>query len=304
MTREAGHRDDQGSSTVATIRPHLHARFKAIGWWHLKIEKNDSRAHRFTQAQRLAASAVRTARDAGTCRPVLNSRYLHNAEVSGIICRVQPLTEKLIEHGLRNRTLNERQLERAIGGPAARRYGLVNRALKAEELVRVRRGLYVLAAKFRTEPVHPFAIAQAIEPGSYVSLETALGFHGWIPEGVRVTASIVPGRKSAQLDHAWLGGFTFHPLALYREHLLELVERRQFDHQTALVARPLRALMDLVALRKLEWRGRAWLSTGMRIDTNSLQRITRKEIRTLGAVYKQQRPNQFLTGLAQELDLD
>jgi len=46
---------------------------------------------------------------------------------------MQTLTESLIEQGLNNRVLSERQLERAVGGEAARRYGLVNRALKANE---------------------------------------------------------------------------------------------------------------------------------------------------------------------------
>ena len=43
---------------------------------------------------------------------------------------VQTLTETLIERGLTDRVLSERQLDQAIGGPATRRYGLVNRALR------------------------------------------------------------------------------------------------------------------------------------------------------------------------------
>src|SRR5262249_13010590 len=144
----------------------------------------------------------------------------------------------------------------------------------------------------------------AIEPGSYVSFETALSHHGWIPERVRVTASVVPGRKSLQLDHAVLGAFTFHPLALHRTHFLELVEREQPDGQTALVAAPLRALIDLVPLRKIAWTSLAWLTDSLRIERDMLEGISRKQIRTLGAVYKQKRPNQFLGELTKELGLD
>src|SRR5882762_1029548 len=165
---------------------------------------------------------------------------------------VQTLTEHLIEQGLSEKVLSERQLERAVGGAAARRYGLVNRALKAQELIRIRRGLYTLPSKYRSEPPHPFAVAQALEPGSYVSFETALSTHGWIPESVHITASVTPGRKSSRLDHPSLGSFTFHPLALHKEHFLELIERRQFGSQTALVAQPLRALVDLITLRILD----------------------------------------------------
>lgn len=217
---------------------------------------------------------------------------------------MQTLTENLIERGLRDRPLSERQLERIIGDSPARRYGLVNRALKASELIRVRRGLYVLAPQLRTHSLHPFALAQAIEPGSYVSLETALSHHGWIPENVRVTASVVPGRKSSQVDHPVLGSFTFHPLALHRTHFLESVWREQFDGQTALVASPLRALMDLVTFRKVEWSGLTWLTESLRIERDTLKSISRGPLHTLATVYKQKRPNDFLTKLAQALDLD
>src|SRR5277367_82508 len=114
---------------------------------------------------------------------------------------MQTLTEQLIDGGLRNKVLSERQLERVTGGGAARRYALVNRALKAHELVRVRRGIYILPPKYRTEAPHPFPLAQALEPGSYVSFETALSTHGWIPERVHIVASVIPGRKSSHLEH-------------------------------------------------------------------------------------------------------
>jgi hypothetical protein len=217
---------------------------------------------------------------------------------------MQPLTESIIGHGLRDRVLHEGQLARIAGGAAPRRYGLVNRALKSQELVRVRRGLYILAPKYRGEPAHPFVIAQSLEPGSYVSLETALSAHGWIPESVRVTASVVPGRKSSGLEHPTLGSFTFHPLAVNRDRFLELIERRQFSSQVALVAKPLRALIDLVALKKLQWQGLAFLIEGMRIEEQTLKEIKRADIEALAGVYKQKRPNTFLTSLARELDLD
>ena len=214
---------------------------------------------------------------------------------------MQTLTESIIEQGLTDRILSERQLERAVGKVPAARYGLVNRALKADELVRIRRGLYVLATRLRTEPPHPFAIAQSLAPGSYVSFETALSVHGWIPESVRITASVVPGRKSSTLEHATFGSFAFHPLAVHRGYFLELIERKQFGHQTALLARPLRALMDLVALRKLDWQGLNWLIEGMRIDAENLRSVTRSEIQSAAQVYKQKRPNEFLRSLAQDL---
>ena len=217
---------------------------------------------------------------------------------------MQPLTELLQNHPLRDRVLSEWQLERISGGSAARRYGLVNRALKAGEMVRVRRGLYALAPRYRNQPLHPFAIAQAIAPGSYVSFETALAHHGWIPEAVRVIASVVPGRKSSEIEHPVFGSFSFHPLALERYRFLELIERKQFANQTTLIAAPIRALMDLVCLRKLEWQGPGFLTDGMRINPESLTKISATQIQTLLQVYKQRRSREFLNSLARELNLD
>lgn len=214
---------------------------------------------------------------------------------------MQTLTENLLQQGLGHRVLTQAQLERALGVSAAARYGLVNRALKADELVQVRRGLYVVSPRLRTEPVHPFALAQAIVHGSYISFETALSYHGWIPESVAVVASVVPGRKSLALDHPTLGGFSFHPLALNRISFLEAVERRQFGSQAALIAKPLRALLDLVALRKLEWQGLEFVTEGLRIDSHSLASISRNDLASLEQVYKQRRPNVFLRRLAGEL---
>lgn len=99
---------------------------------------------------------------------------------------MQTLAQKLIEQGLENRVLTEKQLARVLKGSRQRRYGLVNRALKAGELHRLSRGRYLLADRFRDYPGHPFALAQALVPGSYVSFETAFAHHGWIPEAVWV----------------------------------------------------------------------------------------------------------------------
>ena len=214
---------------------------------------------------------------------------------------MQTLTHEIIEHGLTNRVLFERQLARLLDGSPQRRHHLVNRAMKAGDLVRLRRGTYVLNAKYRNVPPHPFALAQAFVPGSYVSFETALAHHSWIPEAVHVTASVTPNRKSYELEHSTFGSFSFHPLATQPGYFLELVVRQQLQQQTMLVAKPFRALMDLVCLRKVEWQGMSWLTDGMRIDYDSLRTITNADIRTLDAVYTQKRVKSFLKSLAKAI---
>lgn len=216
---------------------------------------------------------------------------------------MQTLTEQLIEEGLNNQVLTDAQLARLISGTNQRRYNLVNRAMNTGELLRLRRGLYMLPEKYRSQPCHPYVLAQKLVPGSYVSVETALAFHHWIPEAVYSTASIVPGRKVKAFNYDSLGRFTFHPLAFQVGYFLELVERVQFGKQPALVARPIRALLDLVCLKKIEWQGLGWLVDGMRIDMDELKQVTSTELRTLRHVYKYKRVKDFISQLESALGL-
>lgn len=217
---------------------------------------------------------------------------------------MQTLTEQLLEEGLNDRVLTDTQLGRLIQGSSQRRYNLVNRAMKAGELIRLRRGLYMLPDKYRSQPCHPYALAQKLVPGSYVSLETALAFHGWIPEAVYTTASIVPGHKAKDFSYEPMGRFTYHPLAIQAGYFLELVERVQLGEQAVLMARPIRALLDLVCLKKMDWQGLAWLVQGMRIDEEVLSRVSGAELRTLKQVYKHKRVMNFIVELETALGLN
>lgn len=76
---------------------------------------------------------------------------------------MKSLTEKIMESDQVNRVFCDAQLRRMLGGSDARRYGLVNRALKVGELHRVKRGLYALDNRYRDYPLHPFALAQVME---------------------------------------------------------------------------------------------------------------------------------------------
>jgi predicted transcriptional regulator of viral defense system len=203
------------------------------------------------------------------------------------------LAEQIFESNVAERVFDESQLAEVVGGSEARRYGLVNRALKDGTLVRLKRGLYMLNARYRRETIHPFAAAQSLLSGSYISFETALSFHGLIPESVFTFASVTPDRKTIQ-HNTPIGKFSFHPLAINDYQFFVGVDRHKFGHLTAFVAEPLRALMDLVVLRKQEWAGLDWLITGMRIDQEWLWSLRRKDFRALKPVYRHRRARQFL----------
>lgn len=217
---------------------------------------------------------------------------------------MQTLTETLISSQLRNHVISEGQLQRLVGGNPGRRYGLVNRAIKAGELLGLKRGLYVLANPFRDFPAHPFATAHSLLPGSYVSFESALSYHGWIPESVPNVACVTPGRKSKQFETKLHGMMSYHPLATRKGYFLELVNRVEEDKQVFLIAKPVRALMDLICLRKLPWQGFEWLVESLRIDSEHLRSINGNDIRILQNVYTQKAMIGYLHQLARALEHD
>lgn len=214
-----------------------------------------------------------------------------------------PLTEQIFKAGLADRPLSASQIDRLLGGSDARRYGQVNRALKAGELIKPRRGLYVLNPVYRKQPLHPFVLAQQMLPGSYVSAESALGFHGWIPESVHTVLSMTHGGKSVTYEHAQLGKYEFRRMTTNTGYFLQSVARHELQKQAALIAEPLRALLDLVYLRKFEWQGLGFLSGGLRLDEQQLRNVTGLDISRLTYVYKGKREQAFLSELQKALGL-
>ena len=214
---------------------------------------------------------------------------------------MQTLTEKLIQAGWAGRVLSLAQVARLLDGTPQRRYNLVNRALQHGELLQLRRGLYLLAPQLQNKLPHPFVLAQALQTGSYVSFETALGFHGWIPESVPLTLSVLPGRRRLEVDHAVLGLFRFYPLALRQGYFLEAVDRHTFAGQTALVAQPLRALLDIACLRKLEIGSIRALTQSMRIDAELLMQTQAPAWQALQRVYAHKRMATAIQALQQNM---
>lgn len=212
---------------------------------------------------------------------------------------MQTLTEQLLQAGWAGRVLSHAQLARLLPGTPQRRYNLVNRALQHGELLPLRRGLYLLAPQKQASnsAPHPFVLAQALQSGSYISFETALSFHGWIPEGVAVTLSVLPGRRQLALDLTTLGQYRFYPLALHPGQFLQAVDRHTFAGQTALVAQPLRALCDIVCLRKLAPDSIMALAQSMRIDADLLPPTPAPTWQALQQVYAHQRMGRAIATL-------
>ena len=65
---------------------------------------------------------------------------------------------------------------------------------RSGKVIQLRRGLYTLAAPYRSKPPHSYLIANQLVQGSYVSLQMALSQYDLIPEHVAVVTSVTTGR--------------------------------------------------------------------------------------------------------------
>ena len=207
------------------------------------------------------------------------------------------------DQGLTDQIFTDRQLSDIIDGSDARRYGLVNRALKEGVLVRLKRGLYCLSTSVTKEDVlpHPFGVAQAILPRSYVSFATALRFHDWIPEAVYTTSSVTPKSKWVTYKQDLLGLFTYQPLAVNEESYLAGVSSYKFGNQFAFVADPLRAVMDIVERQKQAWTGIDYIEEGLRVEDEDFLTLRRKDFAKLRNVYKHKSTKNFLQNFEKAL---
>ncbi len=72
----------------------------------------------------------------------------------------------------------------------------LSRWVSAGRLLQLRRGLYALAEPYRKTIPHPFDVANRLERGSYVSLQSALAYAHLIPEYAQTVTSVTTGRPN------------------------------------------------------------------------------------------------------------
>lgn len=213
---------------------------------------------------------------------------------------MQSLTQTVIDVGLSGKVLHDSQLASLLEGSAQRRYNLMNRAVAADELVRLKRGCYVLHPVIAGTKAHGFVVAQHLQPGSFVSFETALAWHGWIPEAVRLVASVVPGRRKSDYSVPLWGDFRFVPLAQRLGYGLVGVRRVELTGGIGLVADPLRALLDLICWRKIAPESLQDFLYGLRLEPEWQSAVQVDALMRLRQVFQHRRMGKVIDLIASE----
>lgn len=178
------------------------------------------------------------------------------------------------------------------------RQAIIKRAIQKGYLIPIRRDLYLIKNAKKTL-LNSFEIATIIYGPSYVSFESALSYHGWIPEAVRTTtcASI----KRAKEFETPVGIFSYEHIPI--KAFSFGVEQHQQDALTLFIASPVKALADIVYARKRTWTSIGDLSEDLRIEIESFQNDDRKLLVGLIENYPSPRVKKTLNVLLKGLRL-
>ena len=158
--------------------------------------------------------------------------------------------------------------------PYARPRDRVTRMLRRGDIIRVKKGIYVFGEESRRRPYSVELLANLICGPSYVSLDSALAYHGLTPERVDATTSVTTGRP--RTFDTPVGRFVYRPAPIESFHLG--MDRVASGDVAFLIATPERALADKIRedrgtpLRTLT-DAEEYLLENLRIDPEALARL-------------------------------
>jgi len=174
--------------------------------------------------------------------------------------------------------------------------------LRQEIIIRVKKGLYVFAPKYRTHPYSKELLANLIHGPSYLSLDYALAYYGVIPERVEAVTSVTPNRSRRFNTPVGLFIYRQIPAAAYETGQV----RTETDHEQAfLIATPEKALADkIVSLRGLAITSAAemqrFLEEDLRIELDFLKTLPAARIDDFARRYHS-RKLRYLSQLVRQL---
>lgn len=207
--------------------------------------------------------------------------------------------EQIIRSKLDKHVIRDRDLALLFPGSPARRYALINKALKKGELIRICRGFYTLNKKYLTHPFSQYYLANRIVPNSFITAESALSFHNWIPERIVQTISITAFGRNRTYNTP-VGEFVYYKTPVPNHLFYYGVKPIEIDKQSIYIATPLRALMDYVYLHKVKNASTDFLKRSLRIEENHYSKINKSNIAEMGSVYNSLYVRQLLNNLTHE----
>ncbi|GGH15143.1 hypothetical protein FAZ19_06895 [Sphingobacterium alkalisoli] len=151
----------------------------------------------------------------------------------------------------------------------------IGELVKEGLLTTIKKGLYVPGPKSKTKKPEAFLIANHLWGPSYVSLETALSYHGLIPERVYEISSVTV--KASKTVNTKVGRFTYRQASL-PYYFFGLESIKLTPRQVVLMASPEKALCDKIVMTSgVHLRSivqvRSFLIDDLRIDIDRLRAL-------------------------------
>lgn len=178
---------------------------------------------------------------------------------------------------------------------------MVHRAISANEILRLKRGLFILAPDYFKSKYHPYVVAAMLHAPSHISLETALSFHNLIPEAVYQVASVTTSRTCE--FNTPLGLFSFQRVPVLNPRAgVEIIKLG--ENYWAYIATPLRAIADLIYFRKeISWKadGLRFLTESMRIEYEDLIQLDFSSLPEILEGFHNKRTVDYLEGMKKEI---
>ncbi|MCX5657351.1 MAG: hypothetical protein NTZ48_03895, partial [Candidatus Omnitrophica bacterium] len=132
----------------------------------------------------------------------------------------------------------------------------ISRWCKSGKLIKLKNNIYLLSEDFRKLEIYEFHIASLLKKPSYISLEKALEYYGFIPEAVAVYTSVTTKRPGKVITA--IGTFDYRHI---KNSLFWGYKPVTVNRQLAFIAYPEKALLDFFYLK------------GLRIDEDYLDEM-------------------------------
>ncbi len=160
--------------------------------------------------------------------------------------------------------------------------------IKKKIIIRIKKGLYIFSDRYRRYPYSKELLANLIYGPSYISLEYALHYYGFIPERSEALTSVTTGRS--RKFHTPVGLFIYRqiPIHAYQMGMTRIEEN---NSQSFLIAVPEKALADkIIAERGVAIKSKKeiqyLLFQDLRIDPSVIQTLSFDRIKMFAELYR------------------
>ena len=191
------------------------------------------------------------------------------------------------------------ELKPIMKGSSDSLFSLLKRGVKDGSLIRLKRDFYLIQNK----SIETFEIASLLYGPSYISLESALSFHGSIPESVPIVNSACSKRTKKYETYLGIFAYNYIPISIFHVGVAPPLKDALENNSSFLVAAPWKAIADYIYLKKKTWPNIIALGNDLRIEIDQLQYSDLKLLEKLAKFYPSKRVRKALNILLKDLTI-